>query len=1510
MSTPGEPHLSQDERVRWREVDRLLHEALARPEADRQAFLEQACPQAALRREVQELLAAHDTRGPLDRLNDGVMGALLAVDRLPTPPEAALSAHERYRIVERIGGGGMGVVYRARDLRLDRDVAMKFLPPHLSADEAAKTRFLVEARAAAALEHPNICTVHEIGDTADGQLYIVMACYDGDTVDRLISRGPLPVDDAVRIATEVARGLAKAHERGIVHRDIKPANVMVTGDGLVKILDFGIAKLSGVSVTQTVGAIGTLAYMSPEQAFGEVVDHRTDVWSLGVVLFEMLAGVRPFRGTGEQSLLAATLSAEPEPLSRYRPDVPAAMEVVIRRALAKDPNGRYQHTLEFAQALADAHATRMPTGGREKPAPAGTADEAEHLLARAGERRPLTMVVSQVVGYDVLLERLAPERADAIIARIAEAAHDVAAQHDGMVNHAGGHEVTLLFGVPTAHEDDAVRGTRAALALHARVADVASSLESRLAAAVRLRTGIHTGLMVAQRQSDGERRYRIGGSASDVARRMAAEANPDEVLVSAELKRLITSAAVLEEAAAVTLPGHHEPVATSRVLGVSDGWARGGALGRGRLTPFVGRDKERASLTEHWMSARDGNGRVTVLLGEAGAGKSRLLQELHDILQQDGTRIFTGRCDPYGGSTPFLPFVDAAHDALGLSRAGKHDRHDAVVRAVAAFGSELRQFLPLYLALFAIPSDVYALPDDLQGQRFQAAMLSAIAALFTAGTNHGPAVLLLEDWHWADDASREALRQVVEITAAIPLLVVVTSRPDPSITWGIAEHQALLHLAPLDSSATAGIVCTMFEATGVDPLLLQRLHERTGGNPFFLEEVCAALREDGRVQAVEGIATYVGGADVLHVPDTVQGVLRTRIDRLDADARDVLRVASVVGRTFTRGVLDDVVSPRVNVTTALDRLKMSGLVQQVRVVPEPTYRFKHALTEEVAYESLLEHQRTVLHESVGRAIERRYEDQLDEQVERLAHHFGRAEVWPVAIRYALQAADRATLLCQHGEAMATMERVEEWIAHLPADGSTRDIRAEVLLRQERIAESLGLRHRQLAVVAELVALLEPLGPSDRLAGAYLRQADAFTLRQRYGDAEAMLQRALKMAATLGDGVSRRKALSSIALLRSHERRYEDALPILEEAIRLAREAGDWRAEAGDRSTMANCLRALGQPQRALELIRETLSAGNVESGTLRHGTLLNVMATIYRDLGDYDRALETYRLTESSLNNTTYASFSLPGMAYLQLQQGKVEEALASYRLAVELNRKARYADGLAHACRSLGEALVGLQRDEEAISYLKEAATLFHQLEDAETERLMRKRLAAAFAGCAARALASSDPLSAGAFYEQGISAAVAAGDVARELELRNAYGIWCWERKAFAQAMSQFEAGLRLCVQEGDRVHEGLMRNSIGACLLKLGRSQEAITILTESLQVNGDTGERQLLVHTLLTLTRAQLAQEQTAEAAATCARAVELAESLPDAALTGAARLLQAELHQMAADTARRASIPIL
>ena len=257
-----------------------------------------------------------------------------------------------YHIMDELGRGGMGTVYKARDTKLDRMVALKFLFPHLSQADEEKKRFIYEAKAASALDHPNICTIHEIGETDHGQMFIVMACYEGESLKDKIDRSPLPIEEAIDIVNQIAQGLTKAHSKEIVHRDIKPANILITEDGQVKIVDFGLAKLAGrTMVTKEGTTLGTVAYMSPEQTQGSAVDHRTDIWAVGVILYEMLTGKRPFEGSYDQAVMYSILNETPEPVTKLNASIPNSLEQVVTKALEKHPDKRYQNVGDFLEDL-------------------------------------------------------------------------------------------------------------------------------------------------------------------------------------------------------------------------------------------------------------------------------------------------------------------------------------------------------------------------------------------------------------------------------------------------------------------------------------------------------------------------------------------------------------------------------------------------------------------------------------------------------------------------------------------------------------------------------------------------------------------------------------------------------------------------------------------------------------------------------------------------------------------------------------------------------------------------------------------------------------------------------------------------------------------------------------------------------------------------------------------------------------------------------------------------------
>lgn len=1491
-------------REEWARIAEILGEALELPAEERPGFLDGSCAgQPELRREVASLLAVNEQPGPLDRSAAEVVVPLVASAAHFLLARGRTISH--YEILEHVGSGGMGVVYRARDLRLGRLVALKCLPPHLSHDAQAKERLRTEARAAAALEHPHICTIHEIGETEEGQLFMAMPFYRGETLKQVIARGPLPVEHAVSYAIQIAHGLAAAHERGIVHRDVKPANLMVcvhaapvaeaaakgngraeqNSGGMVKILDFGVAKLADLSLTGPGRALGTVAYMSPEQASGEAVDHRTDLWALGVVLYEMLTGLRPFRGEHEHSVLYAVQNSSPEPVTAMRPGVPEALARIVGRALSKRPDERQASVQELLVDLEGARGNHDPSaaqGDRVGPAastPARILDSGNPRtgVLPEGERRQATIVAATLSGYSGLVEKLVPEAVEREIGRVRQAAFEIVGRHGGTINHFTGEEMVLLFGIPATHEDDSLRAVRAALELHQRVRELGEELERHTGQAIHLHTGIDVGQVATHPAGGVDPGFRVSGPVAQVAARLAAQAAAGEIWISPECRRLIGAYFDTEAREPLLMREREQALIPYRVSGETGIHTRLEAAERAGLTTFVGREQEMATLLGCLDSALRGSGQFVSVIGEAGIGKSRLLYEFQQQLDPDRVTVLRGRCQSYGGSISYLPFIDVLRGSLrpDESNAASHDREDIAAR-IRLTGPELEEFIPLYLHLLSLPSERFPVPKHLHGDQFRLAMQDALAAILTLSARQRPAVILLEDWHWADDASHAVLRQVVEMAPDHPLLVVVTCRPDAVAEWGDPGSPHTVVLPPLEAVPAMTMLRDVIGAASVPEELGVRLHERTGGNPFFLEEICQALIEGGALRVERGEVVMSGSAHTLELPDSIHAVIRTRLDRLEHNAREVVRLASVVGREFTRGILEVCLPEVGRLPNALQALKCAGLTRQTHIVPDAAYRFKHVLTQEVAYASLLEHQRKDLHGRVGEAIEQLHGSRLEEHLDRLANHFARAEKWRKAVHYGLRSAERASNLSQFSEALQILERVKGWLTHLPDGPDRRELLSGALLRQERLYEMLGLRAAQQRIIDALIELLEHGDDQARLAEVYVRQGDLHTLLRRFEAAEAALLRSLQLRKELGDVVGERNTLRSLGLLRWHEGRNAEALEHIEKAIEISRERQDLEALLGDLASLGNVLKALGEYRRAQECLEQALElAGSLQErlsgagAVLKQAYILHNLANIHRELGDNGRALEIlYRAAAltSEERLPIQLSYHYTAIAHILLREGRVEESLHHYRRSVKLERRAQYAAGMSQSLRILGEVLVGLGHDEEAQPHLEEAAGLFARLQDRGTEATMWSHIAGVHerSGRDAEALAGwskartlrrqtgdtraelealegmarvtrrhlAEPSLALSYYREALQLARTTGDRATEGRLGNTIGVLEWTQGDYDAALACYSDALEAFRELDEPENVGLMLNSLGVTLKAIGRREDARARLEEAI------------------------------------------------------------------------------
>ncbi|MDH5752107.1 MAG: AAA family ATPase [Deltaproteobacteria bacterium] len=679
-------------------------------------------------------------------------------------------------------------------------------------------------------------------------------------------------------------------------------------------------------------------------------------------------------------------------------------------------------------------------------------------LGLAGERRRATVVCSLISGFQSLFSQIDPELASEIMVRIREEATLAVEQYGGVVNQFVRGEVLSFFGVPVTHEDDPSNAVMAAMLLHSSVRSVGSEYEKKLNRPLVMKTGIASGLMVLHQGDQRGGQFSITGDAVNTAAQLAEQARADDLLVSRETHDIVRPFFVSEPNPAPTEPDETGPVAF-RVLSVSDTRTRFEAAERKGLTPYIGRTAELdflKSCTERMLS---GKGQFVTIEGEAGLGKSRLIHEFQKIISHEDITVLHARCQPFGITTPYLPFLQALRQGLRLRDSDSAQRmKEKVIRNTIKISPQLKQYLPIYLHMLSLKSDNHPFPLQLQGEELRGALEEALAAIISISVAMRPMIVLMEDWHWSDPGSDSVVHDLCEGISEYPLLVIMAYRPEYDARWGRMDHHRHIALKPLDADQTGAMITPLFGDAVPSEELITSIHHRTEGNPFFIEEMCRALQEQGAVEIDMGVAVMASSKKPIIIPDTVQALVRSRVDRLPPEDLDVLRLASVIGEEFPRKVLERVCPDPQRLSRNLSELRRMEMIQQMRVFPEVVFRFNHIITQMVVYDNLLLQQRRDLHERVGLAIEGIYRDRLEEHLESLAHHFSRTGNIRKAIAYLSKAGDKASRMFSFNEARRHYLGALDLIAGEELTPEIQRERMDITLKWAQVSFYLPSRH--------------------------------------------------------------------------------------------------------------------------------------------------------------------------------------------------------------------------------------------------------------------------------------------------------------------------------------------------------------------------------------------------------------------------------------------------------------------
>jgi class 3 adenylate cyclase/tetratricopeptide (TPR) repeat protein len=978
--------------------------------------------------------------------------------------------------------------------------------------------------------------------------------------------------------------------------------------------------------------------------------------------------------------------------------------------------------------------------------------------ALEGERKQVTVLFVDIVGSTSRSERLDPEEVHDLMGRAIELMVEEVHRYEGTVNQFLGDGVMALFGAPIAHEDHTRRAVQAALAIQEALQSLDQELRSAGRSGLQVRQGLNTGLVVVGSiGTDLRMDYTAVGDTTNVAARLQHAAEPGSILISGRTRRLVEGYFQLRSIGAIDLKGKAEKVPAFEVLSAQFARTRIDIEADRGLTPLVGRSKEIQAIAEAFEKSNSGAGQVVLLVGEAGIGKSRLLRELRRRIGDEVTWC-EGRALSFGRTMAFHPLIDMLRRLYRIEATDSETEViEEIEHAVLTLGQELKPALPYLRHLLGVdPGDAVAAMDP---RLRRVEIFDALRRYFLRAAQTRPQVMVFEDLHWIDQATEEFLRSFLDSVPTARVLMLLTHRPGYDYPFGQRSYQTTQNLSPLSIEESARMADALLGDQNVPEQLRVLISQKTEGNPFFLEEVVKSIQESGTLEHEGDKAVPARSFSEILAPDTVQDVIMARIDCLGEEPKRVLQLAAVIGREFTGRLLDRLAGSHDGTDAAMCELKAKELIYEKSRFPELAYLFKHGLTQEVAYSSLLIKRRRDLHRLVGLAIEELYADRLGENYEVLAYHFSRAEHWEKALQYLLKSAMKAVKAFGLRDALRLYE---EALAVARQLGVKVPVTTLMEIHSARSDLFFGVSDfsQAQAEADELLRLARCTGDRTIEAGALVQGALARAWREDFGEAVARATEAIEVSEAAGAQPALAGGLFVTGLVDALTGRHEKADEAMGRALSISRSVRDFTRQ-GTVLFFIGALRGWhGRYRESVALGSEGVRLGREQQLVVPLIRCLWTQGIGYTGLGDYEAALAALReglsLAEK-LGDEAFICRYLNTLGWLHIECGDLDLGLGLNARSLELARRDRHATGAERAAFTLaneGDAFMAKGDLAAASEKLEEALQIVRH---PPPSRWMTWRYSThCYVSLGELALSRGDPVTADGFADQSLQIAV----------------------------------------------------------------------------------------------------------------------------------------------------------
>ena len=749
-----------------------------------------------------------------------------------------------------------------------------------------------------------------------------------------------------------------------------------------------------------------------------------------------------------------------------------------------------------------------------------------------GERKLVTVLFADVANYTSMAEKLDPEEVHQIMDGCFNILMNEIHKYEGTLNQFTGDGVMALFGAPVAHEDHAQRASHAALSIQKIIGEYGAKLEKDCGVEFKMRIGLNSGPVIVGSIGDDLRMdYTAVGDTTNLAARMESMASPGTIFVSGATHRLVRDFFELKSMGKVEVKGKEESQEAYELMKAGEVETRIEAAAAKGLTRFVGRKNSMAALMKAYEKTQSGAGQVFGIVGEAGVGKSRLLLEFRNRISQDEFSYLQGRCIHYGGSMAYLPILDILRSYFNLNET---DREFVIKKKmrdkIHQLDDKLQGVLPPFEDLLSLKvvDEAYL---GLEPKQKRARIFEALRDLLIREGQNRLLVLAVEDLHWIDKTSEEFLNYLIGWLASTRILLILLYRPEYTHTWGSKSYYSQMGLSQLTSQSSVELIQAILYDCDIDPGLETLILNRSAGTPLYIEELTHSLLENGSIQREQNQCFLAIEPKDIQIPDTIQGIIAARMDRLEDNTKRTMQIASVIGRDFAFRIIEAITEMREELKSYLLNLQGLEFIYEKSLFPELEYVFKHALTQEVAYNSLLHKRRKEIHGKIGKAIEKIYAERLEEFFEMLAYHFDQGQVWDKAVKYRVKAGLKARQNYSIQAAMDNFNRAKEILEKHDPDVPWR-VRYDLFFEMGKTLMDMGqlpYALRELKAAADIAHREET---TDLLVQAMFSGAYAAMLSHEIGELKTILAEIEPLVADNMESLLGAVTLQGLASLQS------------------------------------------------------------------------------------------------------------------------------------------------------------------------------------------------------------------------------------------------------------------------------------------------------------------------------------------------------------------------------------------